>query len=114
MIVNNKVAYGNNYTNPIVVCYYLLGNSLYRAEVDPDLPSNDSRNNPRSIADNVSDFNVTDTIIKTSLSTQTFVTVSATFAPKYSRSNWTAALKSNTAARQGTTVGTKVQLRNLF
>jgi hypothetical protein len=113
-IVNNKVAYGANYQNPIVVCYYLLGSSLYRAEVDPALPSNDPRNNPQSIADNVSDFNVSDSVVHASLTTQTFISVSATFAPKYSRSGWTAALKSNTASRQGTTVGTKVELRNLF
>jgi hypothetical protein len=116
-IHNDKVTYGNgtDYTNPIIVCYYLLGNSLYRAEVDPDLPATDSRNNPRSIADNVSDFNVSDSIVANPLTTQTFVSVSATFAPKYSRSNWMAALKSSsTASRQGTTVGTKVQLRNIF
>jgi len=115
-IVKDKVTYGNgtDYTNPIVVCYYLLGSSLYRAEVDADLPSTDSRNNPSSIADNVSDFNVSDSFVVNPLTTQTFVSVSATFAPKYSRSGWAAALKSNTASRQGTTVGTKVQLRNIF
>ncbi len=112
----NKVAYGADYSKPIVVCYYLLGSTLYRAEVDPDLPANDARNKPRSIADNVSDFSVADSVVKNPLTTQTFVSVSATFAPKYSRSGWKAALDptSNTASRQGTTVGTKVQLRNIF
>lgn len=112
----NKLAYGANYANPIVVCYYLLGSTLYRAEVDPDLPASDYRNSPRSIADNVSDFSVSDSFVQNPLTTQTFVSVSATFAPKYSRSGWKAALDptSNTASRQGTTVGTKVQLRNIF
>jgi len=108
---SNKVDYGT----PIVVCYYLLGNSLFRAEVNPNIPANDSRNNPRSIADNVSDFNISDSFVKNPLTTQTFVQVSATFAPKYSRSGWTAALKSNTANnRVGTTLGSKIQLRNIF
>jgi len=114
-IVSGKVTYGANYTNPLVVCYYLLGNSLYRAEVDPNLPAADTRNNPRSIADNVSDFNITDSFVTNPLTTQTFVSVSATFAPKYSRSGWAAALKSASAGnRTGTTVGTKIQLRNIF
>ncbi|EDY21784.1 hypothetical protein CfE428DRAFT_1030 [Chthoniobacter flavus Ellin428] len=115
-IVNNKVAYGTDYSKPIVVCYYLLGSTLYRAEVDPDLPATDSRNNPRSIADNVSDFSVIDKPFQAPLTTQIFITVSATFAPKFSRSNWMAALQpnSNTDARVGTTVGTKVLLRNIF
>jgi hypothetical protein len=43
------------------------------------------------------------------------VAISATFAPKFSRGNWAAALASpNTAPRQGTTVGTKIELRNVF
>lgn len=114
-IVSGKVTYGSNYNNPLVVCYYLLGNSLYRAEVDPNLSSTDSRNNPRSIADNVSDFNITDSFVANPLTTQTFVSVSATFAPKYSRGGWAAALKSTTASnRVGTTIGTKIQLRNIF
>lgn len=109
-ITSSKVNYGT----PIVVCYYLLGSSLYRAEVNPNIPSTDSRNNPRSIADNVSDFNISDSFVKNPLTTQTFVQVSATFAPKYSRSGWTAALSRNTAARTGTTLGSKIQLRNVF
>lgn len=109
-ITSSKVDYGT----PIVVCYYLLGNSLYRAEVNPSLPSTDTRNNPRSIADNVSDFNISDSFVKNPLTTQTFVQVSATFAPKYSRSGWAAALSSNTASRTGTTLGSKIQLRNVF
>ncbi len=108
---DNKVDYGQ----PIVVCYYLSGSSLYRAEVNPNLPSSDTRNNPRSIADNVSDFNVSDpSFVKNPLTTQTFVQVSATFAPKYSRKGWAAALSSNTDSRVGTTLGSKVQLRNVF
>jgi len=110
-ITSSKVDYGT----PIVVCYYLLGNSLFRAEVNPSLASTDTRNNPRSIADNVSDFNISDSFVKNPLTTQTFVQVSATFAPKYSRSGWAAALKSNTANnRVGTTLGSKIQLRNVF
>lgn len=109
-ITSSKVNYGT----PIVVCYYLLGNSLYRAEVNPNIPSTDPRNNPRSIADNVSDFNISDSFVKNPLTTQTFVQVSATFAPKYSRSGWAAALSSNTAPRTGTTLGSKIQLRNVF
>lgn len=110
-VTSDKVDYGK----PIVVCYYLLGNSLFRAEVNPNLPSSDTRNNPRSIADNVSDFNVSDpSFVKNPLTTQTFVQVSATFAPKYSRKGWAAALSSNTDSRVGTTLGSKVQLRNVF
>lgn len=115
-VIKNKVTYGASYKNPIVVCYYLLGSSLYRAEVDPDLSPTDPRNNPRAIADNVSDFNITDSPFQASLTTQIFVYASATFAPKFSRSSWKAALVpgSNTASRQGTTIGTRVLLRNLF
>jgi hypothetical protein len=110
-ITSDKVSYGSS---PVKISYYLLGNSLYRMEVDPDLSSGDSRNQPRSIADSVSDFTITDSTIANPLTTETFVSVSATFAPKYSRSGWTAALTSNTTSRTGTTVGTKIQLRNQF
>jgi hypothetical protein len=113
-ITSDKVAYGTAGNNsPVKVSYYLLGTSLYRVEVDPDRAATDLRNQPRSIADNVSDFNIADSFFANPLTTQTFVSISATFAPKYSRSGWTAALTSNTAARAGTTVGTKIQLRNL-
>lgn len=102
-------------TTPVKISYYLMGTSLYRVEVDPDLMPSDRRNLPRSIADNVSDFNITDSYVINPLITETVVSISATFAPKYSRSGWTAALaSSNAASRTGTTVGTKIQLRNLF
>ena len=111
-IVNQDVvSYGSG---PVTVTYYLIGGSLYRLEVDPDLPPSDSRNNPASIADNISDFNITDAQVINPLVTQTVVSISATFAPKFSRSNWAAALLSNTSARLGTTVGTKIELRNVF
>jgi len=100
---------------PVKVSYYLLGSTLYRVEVDPDLAPGDKRNSPKSIADNVSDFNITDKIVTNPLITETVVSISATFAPKYSRSGWAASLASNTtAARVGTTIGSKIQLRNLF
>jgi type II secretory pathway component PulJ len=105
------VSYG---TTPTKVSYYLIGTSLYRVEVDPDLASTDSRNQPRSIADNVSDFNITDSFVTNPLTTETLVSISATFAPKYSRSGWTAALTSTTTARTGTTIGSRIQLRNFF
>ena len=111
-INSDVVSYGNN---PVVVSYYLLGTSIYRVEVDPDLSPGDTRNNAVSIADNVSDFNVTDTKVNDPLITQTLVSISATFAPKFSRSNWAASLLSNTTnARVGTTVGTQIQLRNVI
>jgi hypothetical protein len=109
-INTNSVSYG---TNPITISYYLLGSSLFRVEVNPDLAPSDSRNKPTSIADNVSDFNVTSSTIANPLISETVVSISATFAPQYSRSNWTAALSSSTAAsRVGTTIGCKIQLRN--
>jgi hypothetical protein len=111
-VASDSVSYG---TTPVKISYYLLGNSLYRVEVDPDLLANDSRNNPKSIADNVSDFNITDSIVANPLSSETVVSISATFAPKYSRSNWASSLLSTTtAARTGTTIGSKIQLRNVF
>jgi hypothetical protein len=110
-VTSDKISYG---TTPVAVSYYLLGTSLYRVEVDPDLAAGDSRNSPKSIADNVSDFNITDSFVTSSLTTVTLVSISATFAPKYSRSGWTAALSSNTASRTGTTIGSRIQLRNLF
>jgi hypothetical protein len=98
----------------VTISYYLLGSTLYRVEVDPDLPAGDARNKPSSIADNVSDFNIVDSLVSNPLITETVVSISATFAPKYSRSGWAASLVSNsTAARVGTTIGTKIQLRNL-
>ena len=109
-VASDKLTYG---ATPVKVSYYLLGNSLFRQEVDPDLATTDKRNQPRSIADNVSDFNITNSVITSPLTTETFVSISATFAPKYSRRGWTAALASNTASRTGTTVGNKIQLRNL-
>lgn len=109
---SDVVAYGSA---PVKVSYYLLGNSLYRIEVDPDLLSTDKRNNAVSIADNVSDFNITDAIVANPLFTETVVSISATFAPKYSRALWAKSLASNTTnSRTGTTVGCKIQLRNLF
>jgi hypothetical protein len=109
---DGSLVYG---TNPVVVSYYLLGSSIYRVEVDPDLSAGDSRNSPTSIADNVSDFNVTDSKVSLPLITQTVVSISATFAPKFSRRNWAASLLSNTTnARAGTTVGTQIQMRNVF
>ena len=111
-ISSGKVSYG---TTPIKVSYYLYGSTLYRVEVDPDLTSTDSRNQPRSIADNVSDFNITDSVVPNPLITETVVSISATFAPKFSRSGWAASLASNAAnTRVGTTIGTKIQLRNIF
>jgi len=111
-VASDSVAYG---TGPVKVSYYLLGSTLYRVEVDPDLAASDSRNNPRSIADNVSDFNITDSVVANPLITETVVSISATFAPKYSRSGWAASLLSNTtSARVGTTIGSKIQLRNVF
>ena len=111
-ITADVVSYGNN---PVVVSYYLLGSSIYRIEVDPDLSPGDTRNNAVSIADNVSDFNVTDTKVNDALITQTLVSISATFAPKFSRSNWAASLLSNTTnSRVATTVGTQIQLRNVI
>jgi len=84
-------------------------------EVDPDLAAGDSRNNATSIADNVSDFNITDSVIANPLITETVVSISATFAPQFNRSEWTASLSSNsTASRTGTIVGCKIQLRNIF
>lgn len=109
-VTADKVSYGSA---PVKISYYLLEGSLYRLEVDPDLASSDSRNQPRSIADGISDFNITDSRFTTPLTTDTFVSVSATFAPKYSRRGWTAALTSDTASRTGTTVGSKIQLRNV-
>jgi Tfp pilus assembly protein PilW len=110
-VSSDGVSYGST---PVKISYYLLGNSLYRVEVDPDLAANDSRNSPTSIADNVSDFNVTDSVIANPLSTDTVVSISATFAPKFSRANWAASLLSTTTnARTGTTVGCKIQLRNV-
>lgn len=109
-VTSDKISYG---TTPVKVSYYLLGNSLFRQEVDPDLAATDRRNQPRSIADNVSDFNISNSFITNPLTTETFVSISATFAPKYSRRGWAAALTSNTASRTGTTVGNKIQLRNL-
>jgi len=111
-VSSDAVSYGST---PIKVSYYLLGTSLYRVEVDPDFLSSASRCQPKSIADNVSDFNITDSVVSNPLITETVVSISATFAPKFSRSNWTAALASNTAAaRVGTTIGSKIQLRNVF
>jgi prepilin-type N-terminal cleavage/methylation domain-containing protein len=109
-VTSDKVSYG---ATPVKVSYYLLGNSLFRQEVDPDLGPTDKRNLPRSIADNVSDFNITNSFVTNPLTTETFVSISATFAPKYSRRGWTAALTLNTASRTGTTMGNKIQLRNL-
>lgn len=111
-VTSDVISYG---TTPVKVSYYLLGASLYRVEVDPDLPAADPRNNPRSIADNVSDFNITDAIIVNPLITETVVSISATFAPKYNRTFWSQSLSSNTTnSRKGTTIGCKIQLRNLL
>lgn len=111
-VTSDKVSYG---TTPVTISYYLLGSSLFRVEVDPDLAAGDSRNNPTDIADNVSDFNVTDSVIANPLITQTVVSISATFAPQFNRAEWTASLSSNsTDSRIGTTVGCKIQLRNVF
>jgi prepilin-type N-terminal cleavage/methylation domain-containing protein len=111
-IAADVVTYG---TAPVPVSYYLLGSSLYRIEVDPDLAASDARNSAKSIADNVSDFNITDTNISNPLFTETVVSISATFAPKYSRSLWTQSLTSNTTnSRVGTTVGCKIQIRGMF
>ncbi len=111
-IASDAVSYG---TVPVKVSYYLLNSTLYRVEIDPDLPTGDARNQPRSIADNVSDFNITDQIVTNPLITETVVSISATFAPKFSRGNWKLALASNTAtSRVATTVGSKIHLRNLF
>lgn len=111
-INSDIISYG---AAPVKVSYYLLGASLYRVEVDPDLPATDPRNQARSIADNVSDFNVTDTIIVNPLITETVVSISATFAPRYNRTFWSQSLASNTTnSRKGTTLGCKIQLRNLL
>ena len=112
-ITSDTVSYGSA---PVKISYYLLGSSLFRMEVDPDLAANDSRNNPTSIADNVSDFTSPDSVIANPLISQTVVSISATFAPKFSRSEWTASLStsSTTSSRTGTTVGCKIQLRNAF
>lgn len=108
----DTVSYG---TTPVKISYYLLGSALYRIEVDPDLPTGDTRNRAFVIADNVSDFNITDSIVVNPLFSETVVAVSATFAPKYSRSLWAKSLASNTtSSRLGTTVGCKIQLRNVF
>ena len=106
------VSYG---AAPVKISYYLLGSTLYRIEVDPDLAAGDKRNKAVSIADNVSDFNITDSIVANPLISETVVSISATFAPKYSRSLWAKSLASSTTnSRIGTTVGCKIQLRNLF
>ncbi len=111
-VTADTVAYG---TTPVKISYYLLGSSLYRIEVDPDLAAGDKRNGPVSIADNVSDFNITDSIVANPLFSETVVSISATFAPKFSRGLWAKSLASSTtSSRLGTTVGCKIQLRNLF
>ncbi len=108
----DTISYGST---PVKISYYLLGSTLYRIEVDPDLAVGDKRNQAVSIADNVSDFNITDSIVANPLLSETIVSISATFAPKYSRSLWAKSLASSTTdSRIGTTVGCKIQLRNLF
>lgn len=111
-VSRDVVSYG---ATPVKISYYLLGSTLYRIEIDPDLAAGDKRNKAVSIADNVSDFNITDTIVPNPLITETVVAISATFAPKFSRALWTKSLASMTTnSRVGTTVGCEIQLRNVF
>lgn len=111
-VSRDVVSYG---ATPVKVSYYLLRASLFRIEVDPDLAVGDKRNKAVSIADNVSDFNITDAIVANPLITETVVSISATFAPKFNRTRWSKSLASTTTdSRIGTTVGCKIQLRNKF
>ncbi len=111
-VSSDAVNYGGS---PVTVSYYLLGSSVYRVESDPDLASGNPLNNARNIADNVTDFKITDSTIVNTLFSDTVISVSATFAPKYSNSLWTSSLSttSTTASRIGTTVGCKIKVRNL-
>lgn len=110
-ISSDVLSYG---TAPVKISYYLLGTSLYRIEVDPDLPATSSQNNAVSIADNVTDFSIIDSVVPNPLISETVVSISTTFAPKYSRKLWAASVLSTTTnSRVGTTVGCKIQLRNL-
>ena len=83
------VIYGST---PVTVSYYLLNSSIYRVEVDPDLNANDERNNPVDIADNATDFNLTDSTVTNPLFVETDVSISVTFAPEYNLDIWSNAL----------------------